>query len=448
MNETKTSEHQLRAEIEDLKRQLEDEKKRASGHREPEQKGPSAWTALVVVLLLAALGAAGYYYGYKPRQEREQTLVNESQASGEALPVVNVIKVTRSSNKGNLVLPGNIQAVTESPVLARASGYIKKRYVDIGDRVAANQVLADIEAPELGQQILQAKASVDQANSTIQQAEASLAQGRSNENLARVTKDRWQKLFDKGVVSRQDNDTYLMQWQAQQANVNALDKAVAAAKSNAAAAEANVARLNELLAYQTVRAPFAGVITVRNIDTGALVTEGSTLLFRIAQTDRLRTYLNAPQGDAAAIRVGQHAGLTISDLPGRTFTGTVTRTANALDPASRTLLVEVQVDNRSGSLLPGMYAQVDLAVPRKDPPLQIPGGTLVVRSDGPQVAVVQPDGTVHYTLIQLGRDFGDHIEVLSGLEEGQQIAVNPGDAVHEGVKVKPVFSDKATGKRS
>lgn len=442
MSQINTSEDStLRAEIESLKRQLEEQKQHQAAPEAP-QNGPSAWTLLVVVLLLAALGAAGYYYGYLPRQQREQVLAAESQAATDSLPVVNVVKVTRSSTKGNLILPGNLQAVTEAPVLARASGYIKKRYVDIGDRVTAGQVLADIEAPELVQQIRQAEAAVAQADSAIQQAEASLAQGHSNENLARVTKDRWQRLLDKGVVSRQDNDTYQMQWQAQVANVQALEKAVAAAKSNSAALEANVSRLNELLGYQTVRAPFGGVITVRNVDTGALVTEGTTLMFRIAQTDRLRTYLNAPQGDATSVRVGQHATLTIPDLAGRHFMGLVTRTANALDPATRTLLVEVQVDNRDGALLPGMYGQVDLAVPRKDPPLQIPGGTLVVRSDGPQVAVVRPDGTVHYTLIQLGRDFGDHLEVLGGLEEGQELAVNPGDAVHEGVKVKPVASEK------
>jgi RND family efflux transporter MFP subunit len=204
-----------------------------------------------------------------------------------------------------------------------------------------------------------------------------------------------------------------------------------------------LARLNELLGYLTVRAPFAGVVTVRNVDSGVLATEGSTLLFRIAQTDRLRTYLNVPQADAQSVRVGQQATLTIPDLPGRKFAGTVARTANALDPATRTLLVEVQVPNSTGVLMPGEYAQVDLAVPRQDPPLLIPGDTLVVRSDGPQVAVVAPDGTVHFTRIQLGRDFGDRLEVLGGdIREGQQIAVNPSDAVREGVKVQPVSISK------
>jgi RND family efflux transporter MFP subunit len=177
------------------------------------------------------------------------------------------------------------------------------------------------------------------------------------------------------------------------------------------------------------------------------VTEGNTLLFRVAQTGRLRTYLNVPQSDAAAVRVGQQAFLQIPDLPGRKFPASVTRTANALDPSSRTLLVEVQAPNPNGELIPGMYAQVDLAVPRKSPALVIPSDTLVVRSDGPQVAVVDADGRVHYVRIQLGRDLGDHLEVLNGLEDGQQLAVNPSDDVQEGARVKPVYAAKAPAKK-
>ena len=449
MNEINTTEERLRTEIEDLKRQLEQQKIHGNGNGGTAAKGPSFGTLLIVVLLLAGLAAAGYFFGYLPRQRREQVLAAESQTNSDSLPVVNVVKVERSSTTGNLVLPGNIQAVTEAPILARSSGYIRKRYVDIGDRVQAGQVVAEIEAPELDQQILQAKAAVDQANSAVQQADASLQQGRSNETLARVTAERWKKLLDKGVVSRQDNDTYQMQWAAQQANVQALEKAVAAAKSNSGALEANVSRLNDLLNYQTVRSPFAGVITVRNIDSGMLVTEGQTLLYRVAQTDHLRTYLNVPQSEAGSVRVGQVAKLTIPDLPGRQFPGTVTRTSNALDPASRTLLVEVQVSNSSGQLAPGMYAQVDLAVPRKNPPLVIPGDTLVIRADGPQVAQVRPDGTVHFAHVELGRDFGATVEVLSGLEEGQLLVVNPSDASREGSKVSPAHSaEKAPAKKS
>ncbi|HEY9139590.1 MAG TPA: efflux RND transporter periplasmic adaptor subunit [Bryobacteraceae bacterium] len=441
MNQLNTSEEQLRVEVEDLKRQLEQQKQALAAGRGG-AAGPSGRTLAVVVLLLVALAVAGYFLGYAPRQHRERVLAAESRTSSQSLLEVNVAEVKRSGAQTSLVLPGSIEAVTEAPVLARASGYIRKRLVDIGDRVAAGQMLAEIEAPEIDQQILQAKAQDDQAASAIQQAQANLVQGQANLQLAEVTKDRWQKLFDKGVVSRQENDTYRAQWAAQQANVDALGKAVAAARSNLGAAQANLARLNDLQSYQTVRAPFAGVITLRNVDTGALVTEGATLLFRIAQTDRLRTYLNVPQADADSVRPGQRATLVIPDLAGKKFPGVVTRSANALDPSSRTLLVEVQAPNSDGLLMPGMYAQVDLAVPRKEPPLVIPGDTLVVRDNVTQAAVVAGDGTVHFQRIQLGRDLGDRLEVLSGLEQGQLLAVNPSDAVREGVKVKPVRAEK------
>jgi len=431
MTQLQSIEDQLRAENESLRRQLEEQK---SGH--PSNQKPSGWTGLVVFLLLVALGAAGYYWGYLPRQKREMVLAAESQNQTDSLPVVTVTPATRSASTDSLVLPGNIQAVTEAPVLARASGYIKKRIADIGDRVTEGQVLAEIEAPELDQQIRQAKAAVEQADASVQQADASLQQARSNENLAHVTFDRFNKLADKGVISKQDNDTYRLQWAAQQSNVQALEKAVNAAQSNASALQANVARLNDLLGYLTVRAPFAGVITLRNVDTGVLVTEGTTLLYRIAQTDRLRTYLNLPQSDADSVHVGQKATLIVPDLGGRKFAGTVTRTSNSLDPSTRTLLTEVQVANSGGILMPGMYTQVDLAVPRRDPPLVVPGDTLVVRANGPQVAVVGADGTVHFQLVQLGRDFGDKLEILSGLHEGDQLVVNPGDSIREGAKVK------------
>ena len=442
MNQLNTSEEQLRAEVEDLKRQLEQQKQGLAAGHGGAAGGPSARTLVVVVLLLLALAVAGYFFGYAPRQHREQVLAAESRTSSQSLIEVNVAEVKRSGLQTSLVLPGSIEAVTEAPVLARASGYIVKRLVDIGDRVAAGQVLAEIEAPEIEKQIVQAKAQDDQASSAIQQAQANLVQGQANLQLAEVTKDRWQKLFDKGVVSRQENDTYRAQWAAQQANVDALEKAIAAARSNLGAAQANLARLTDLQSYQTVRAPFAGVITLRNVDTGVLVTEGTTLLFRIAQTGRLRTYLNVPQADADSVRPGQKATLVIPDLAGRKFPAVVTRSANALDPSSRTLLVEVQVPNSDGLLMPGMYAQVDLAVPRKEPPLLIPGDTLVVRDNVTQVAVVAGDGTVHFQHIQLGRDLGDRLEVLSGLEQGQWLAVNPSDSVREGVKVKPLHTEK------
>jgi RND family efflux transporter MFP subunit len=446
MNEVNTSEDLLRSEIADLKRQLEEQKK-VSHPGGQQNRRPSTVSLVLIALLLTSMIVVGFFVGYLPRQKREEVLAAESKETGLTLPVVNVSRVTRSEVNSFLVLPGNIQAVTEAPILARATGYIRKRYVDIGDRVKAGEVVAEVEAPELDQQILQAVAAIDQAKSGVQQAEAAILQGQANENLARLTAGRMTNLLGRGVISKQDNDNAQAQYAAQQANVQALVKAAAAMRSSVAAAEANLARLNQIKTYQTVRAPFDGVITLRNVDTGALVNEGSTLLFRVAQTGDLRTYINLPQSDAESVKVGQRAIISISELPGRKFEGLVTRTSNALDPATRTLLTEVQVRNTDGALMPGMFAQVDLTVPRKSPPLLIPGDTLVVRSDGPQVAVVQPDATVHFTRITLGRDYGDRLEVLSGLEEGQRLAVNPSDEVREGVKVNPVAAPEkaATG---
>ncbi|MEO8593198.1 MAG: efflux RND transporter periplasmic adaptor subunit [Candidatus Solibacter sp.] len=447
MNETKGTEDQLRAEIAGLKQQLAEQKQLAETGVHPHRR-PSTLTLVLLALTLAVVIVVAFFVGYLPRQRREAVLAAETKESGVTLPVVNVSPVRRSPDSSRLVLPGNIQAVTEAPIMARATGYIKKRYVDIGDRVKAGQVVAEVEAPELDQQMLQATAAIEQAKSSVQQAEAAIQQGTANENLARLTAGRIANLLSRGVVSKQDNDNAQAQYAAQQANVQALTKAAAASRSNVAAAEANLARLTQIKTYQTVRAPFEGVITLRNVDTGALVNEGSTLLFRVAQTGSMRAYINIPQADAESAKPGQRAEISIAELPGRKFNGVVTRTSNALDPTTRTLLTEVQVPNPNGMLMPGMFAQVDLTMPRKYPPLLISGDTLVIRSDGPQVAVVSAEGIVHFTRISLGRDFGDRLEVLSGLEEGQKLAVNPSDDVREGARVKPVAApDKAPAKK-
>jgi RND family efflux transporter MFP subunit len=431
------TESELRAEIERLKGKLKAHEEKP--HEEKPPARASKLTLAVLGLLVIVLVVAAFFAGYIPQSKRQAMLVAEANTEEETAPTVNVMKVTRSSSRSELVLPGNIQAIAESPILARSGGYIKRRYVDIGDRVTEGQLVADIDAPDLDQQVKQAKASVDQAQSNIQQMTANLAQGQSNEQLAKITAQRWANLVAKGVVSRQDNDTYQAQYEAQKANVQSLTQAIAVSRNNLGAAEANLNRLTEMQGYLKVRAPFAGVITLRNVDAGTLVTEGTTLLFRVAQTDRLRTYINVPQSDAGSVHVGQPAKLSIPGLSSRTFPGTVTRTSNSLDPSTRTLLTEVQVANTDGALIPGMYALVDLTTPRKDPPLLIPGDTLVMRSDGPQVATVTLDRKVHYQRIQLGRDFGETIEVLSGLEDGQQVIVNPGDSVQENRTVNPVL---------
>jgi len=436
-----STEDRLRAEVENLKRQL-DEQKRSQAKAPPsapQPAQPSRMTlgALSLVGVVAVLVA--FFVGYLPHRRREAMLISEANAQHEAVPVVTVVQVVQSTGSVSLKLPGSIQAVTETPVLSRSNGYVRKRFVDIGDRVAVGQLLAELEAPELEQLLVQGRAELQQARSALEQTSASLEQGKANEELARVTAQRWARLVTKGAVSRQENDNYQAQYQSQVANVKALEKAVAAARNNVSASGANVARLSELRGFKMVRAPFAGVITLRNVDVGTLITAANTLMFRIAQTNILRTFLNVPQTESGAVRVGQAARITVPDLPGRQFTGTVTRTSNALDPATRTLLVEVQVPNQGSILLPGMYAQVDLTTPRKDPPLVIPGDTLVVRPDGTQVALVTPDQTIHFQHIELGRDYGDRIEVISGLQLGQRVVVNPGDTVREGAKVKPAL---------
>lgn len=428
----------LREEVESLRRQLEEHKRQAR----PASSGwrPSTTTVWALGMLVVVLIVVAFFAGYVPLRARDTLVRNEASEEARALPRVDVIRVARASSISDLELPGNIEAITEAPILARADGYLAKRTVDIGDRVQNGQVLAEIAAPEMDEQVRQAQAALQQARSALDQAQANLDQGKSNMELARVTAERWAKVVARGGVSKQENDQYQAQYQAQIAAVQSLEKAVAAQRGNVAQAEANVAHIDEIQGYRIVKAPFAGVITQRNVDTGALVNSGNTLLYRIAQTGTLRTYINVPQMNASSIHVGQPAHLAVSNLPGREFTGTVARTANSLDPASRTMLVEIQVPNADGALLPGMYAQVELSNARTSAPVLVPGDALQVNADGTKVAVLRPDNTVHFQEIEVGRDYGDKLEVLSGLSNGDTIVPHPGDAVHEGTKVDPVMS--------
>jgi RND family efflux transporter MFP subunit len=440
----RSTEDQLRAEIDHLKRQIDDHK-RAQAHSHV--KRPSRSVILSILVVVAVVFVVAFFVGYVPKHRRELQLTAEANVQNETLPEVSVAKAMTGPSSGDLLLPGNIQAVTEAPILARAEGFIRKRFVDIGDRVTEGQLLAEIEAPEIEQQVRQAQAAVQQSQADLERSTAALEQGKANESLAKVTAGRWENLANRGVVSKQENDQYQAQYLAQAANVRALDHAVAAARGNVDALKANVQRLTEMLSYLKVRAPFAGVVTLRNIDVGALVNNGNTLLFRIAQTNPLRTYLNVPQSSASDVHVGQTAFLSTTDLPDRKFPGTVARTSNALDPSSRTLLVEVHVPNPDGKLIPGMYAQVNLNLPRRDPPVLVQGDTLVVRPEGTMVALVNPGNVVHFQPIVVGRDLGDRIEVLSGLAAGQKVIVNPNDSVQEGVKVRPVMAAEGAPKK-
>ncbi len=406
------------------------------------RKQHRSWlNSFVAVLVLTIVIIGLFIAGYLPKAKRQAVLASEANTESETIPPVNVAVVERSAAKTELSLPGTMQAIAEAPVMARTSGYVKRRLVDIGDSVQSGQVLAEIEAPELDQQIRQAVSSRDQAGAALEQSEAGLRMARSNQGIAKITADRWRNLVDKGAVSRQENDSYQAVLESQNANVQASEKAIQVAKSNLAAVEANLERMNQLKSYQQVRSPFAGIITVRNIEAGTLVTEGSTLLYRVAQPGTLRVFVNIPQPDADAVHDGMPATVAVQGSPEPPWNGKVTRTAKALDPTSRTMLAEIQATNAAGKLMPGMFVLVGLSVSHSATSLLIPGDTLVVRSNGPQVALVDQAGTVHFRRIELGRDLGSKLEVISGVGEGDRIVINPGDTAKEGAKVKPILSN-------
>jgi RND family efflux transporter MFP subunit len=395
-------------------------------------------TAAVTVLLLGGLLALGYW----PRARQARNLAAVAHAGQQTLPVVSVVGVKQAPAEVDLQLPANVQPLTEAVVFARADGYVKRRLADIGDRVPSGQLLAEIESPELDQQIGEARATLKRAQSSLRQSEAALAQSRANLGLAEVTARRWQTLVSKGVLSKQDGDEKQSAWDARKADVGAAEAAVQAARDNIAANEAAVQRLSELQSFRQVRAPFTGVVTSRNIDVGSLVSAGSNTsvreLFRMAQIQTLRVFVNVPQSEMAAIRPGVACSLEAEELRGKKFEGRVTRTANSLDASSRTLLTEVQVPNPNGELLPGMYATAHFKIRRSNPPLLIPSAAFRNTDNGPIVGVLREGAVVHLQPVQLGRDFGAQIEVTVGLKPGQKVITTLTDDVREGVKVNPV----------
>ena len=443
-----TVEEHLRRENEKLRAEIESLR---GGHHAtktpPDVWQPSATTIWAIALGVLVLLAIAFFGGYIPMQSRRAVIAAEAHEQGETLPQMRAIRVARSNVNSDLALPGSIQPITEAPILARTDGYIQRRLVDIGDRVKSGQLLAEIDAPELVDQVAQAKAAEKQAEAALDQATANAQQGKTDMELAKLMAQRSGQLVTRGAIARQDDDQSQATYQSKVAALNALQKAVDVQRANVAAVQSNLARLTKLQDYRMVVAPFEGVITLRNVDVGALVNSGNTMLFRIAQMDELRTFINVPQAYANSIRVGQPATLTVSNLPGRMFAGTVARTSEALDPSSRTLLAEIHVPNRERLLLPGMYTQVDFKAPRFDPPLVVPSEALIVRDNGAQVAVVRPGNTLHLVNIQAGRDYGDRVEVLAGLNEGDTVVTNPGDIAREGLKVDVVSVPAAAGKK-
>jgi multidrug efflux system membrane fusion protein len=327
----------------------------------------------------------------------------------------------------------------------------------MGDRVEAGQLLAEIDSPETDRELDQARANLSQteaayaqAQATVEQARANLVQTRTNSNFAHVSSNRWNALQQQGAVARQDFDEKKAAFDASTANVKAAESVVAADRSSLASAEsniqasaANVRRLEALATYKHITAPFSGIITARNVDSGALITAGSgganaVWLYKVAQPDTLRVFVNLPQTFVQSVRPGQQADILVRELPKQVFKGRVTRTSSALDNTSHTLLTEVQVNNSDLKLLPGMYTQVKFVMQRKNLPLMIPANVIVVRGGKTQVAVVDANKTVHYQKVAIGRDNGTDVEITSGLTGTEQLVVNPTDEVTEGIHVNPV----------
>jgi RND family efflux transporter MFP subunit len=367
---------------------------------------------LAVVVVLVILGIV-------PRVRARQALREETERL--AAPVVTVVHPRREAASEEVVLPGNIQAFIDAPIYARTSGYLKKWYADIGTRVKEGQLLAEIETPEVEQQ--------------LQQARADLATGEANLKLSQITANRYQTLFKTDSVAKQDVD-------------NAVQDA--AAKNAAVKSEqANVRRLEELVAFQKIYAPFDGVVTARNTDVGQLIDSGSSggatrELFHVASVRKLRVFVNVPQIYSHDTIPGIKADLTVPELPGRRFQGTLVRTADAMDPATRTLRVEVDVVNSTGLLFSGAYTEVHFKIKSDGSTLLLPTTSLIFRSEGLRVGTIKSGNHAALIPIVLGRDFGNEVEVVSGLPDNASVILTPPDSLVDG-QVVHVVDQKSTG---
>jgi multidrug efflux pump subunit AcrA (membrane-fusion protein) len=443
--------------------------------KKPKNKKILFWVILAIVLLFLLI----LLLGWIPRHKRSQETEAQAKQANEP-PTIEVLKVRHEPNNGGLVVPGTTTPLIEAAVYARANGYLKRRYVDIGDHVHKGQLLATIDAPDLDQ-------SVDQARQQLNQAEAQLAQQETQLALTKVTVDRYRVLVAKGVFSRQDGDQREADYQAQVASV-------AAAERNVEAFRANLNRNLALQSYERITAPFDGIITQRNVENGDLIsTSGSSggtaptpmgagmtsgqsanagtnsygssgsgpnyatpgtgtgtqggALFTIAQNQRLRILVSVPEGYAESIHVGQHTMLHFQEFPTKTFFGDVTRTAGSIDQNTRTMITEIQIDNHAGLLMPGMYAVATFEGNPGQGPLIVTGDAIAIRNDTPTCALIR-DGHVKLVPVVLGRDLGPQVEIVSGLQEGDLVASTFTDEIRPGVAVKTRMSKQAQQQES
>ncbi len=390
----------------------------SAGQEQPRRKGSRVFTVLFfIVIALVVLGAVTLFQ----RRAQYQALAKETETL--AIPTVAVIHASVESTEEDLVLPGAMQAYVESPIYARTNGYLKKWYHDIGSRVRQGELLADIDTPEVDQQLSQARADLNTAQ--------------ANANLSKITAVRYQELIKTDGVSKQEVDNAVGDLEAKVANVKS--------------AEANVRRLEDLESFKHIYAPFSGVITRRSVDTGTLINAGNggatQQLFSLAQTDPIRAYVSVPEAYAPSIRAGLGAYLELTQYPGQKFEGKVVRTAESIDPGTRTLLTEVDVPNHAGALLPGGYSQAHLQVKVTGARLAVPVNALLFRSEGLRAVVVDANHKTHLKSLTIGRDYGTTLEVLQGLDPNDWIVLNPADSLEEGqeVHVKEIAVNRPPG---
>ena len=371
-----------------------------------------------VIAGVALVIVAGLALGVIPRLRAQSKLVAATQEV--TLRTVTVTNATRLASSVQLALPGDVRAFEETKIYARADGYLLKWNSDIGAKVEAGQVLAEIDTPELDQE--------------LNQSRAALAQAQANLVLARSSAERWQRLLKDRAVSQQE--------------VDEKTSALAAREADVKAAEAAVARLEKLSSFKEVRAPFAGTITRRHVDTGALIRAGgnASALFDLAQTDPLRVQVNVPQAYLRDIAIGSTVAIAVAEYPGRAFPGKVLRTSGAFDATTRTMLTEIEVPNRNGELFPGIHVDVQLTLAQANPPIVVPARAVIIRGEGLQVAEVDDANAIRLQKVQAGRDLGRTVEIVSGLSDGARIVTNPTDTLVEGMPVRIAGTQTASAK--
>jgi RND family efflux transporter MFP subunit len=370
--------------------------------------------ARILLILIPLALAVVFFAGILPRLRATAAL--GSRAAASARPVVNVVVARVSSARSEITLPAAIEALQDTPIYARTTGYIASWSADIGDRVKAGQVLAVIDGPDLDQE--------------LNQARATLAQAKANLELARISADRWKDLGKQNAVAQQDVDQKVADYAAGQAGVTA--------------AQAAVDRLSQLKDFQQVTAPYDGVVSARNAQVGALINAGAGIeIFHIAETDILRVFVSVPQSYVRSIRKGLGADVLVPEFPGRVFHGEVARFSSSLDSASRTLLTEVRLANPKGELFPGMFGEVRFAFQAPQPAILLPSNAAVIAAAGTLVATVDASDRIHLVPVTLGRDFGSQIEIVAGLEPGTRVVAKPSDSLVEGLEVTPVETEDA-----